>query len=170
MAGDSQGVPGSVFGLWRYPVKSMAGEEISAATVTPRGLLGDRAYALVDRASNRAATLRTWAAALLSYRAQFVTEPTDGTSPPAVRITTPRGAAFISTQPNIDKELSIGFGHDLTLMSAAPSWLLIQFPAGTLGGKPKEATEVPLAGAAPAGAFFDYACVHLIATSTVNYL
>jgi uncharacterized protein YcbX len=58
MAGDSQSIPVSVFGLWRYPVKSMAGEEVSAATVTPRGLLGDRAYALVDRVSNRAATVQ----------------------------------------------------------------------------------------------------------------
>jgi len=170
MADDLLGVPGSVFGLWRYPVKSMAGEEISAAAVTPRGLLGDRAYALVDRASNRAATVRTWAAALLCYRAQFVTEPTDGASPPPVRITTPQGAAFASTQPNVDKELSRRFGHDLILMSAAPSGLLVQFPAGTLSGKLKDATEVPLAGAAPAGAFFDYACIHMIATSTLNHL
>lgn len=57
----------SVEGIWRYPVKSMAGEKISFARATPRGFLGDRAYALVDKASNRAATVRTWAAALFSY-------------------------------------------------------------------------------------------------------
>ena len=34
---------GSVLALWRYPVKSMLGEESSAAEVTERGLAGERA-------------------------------------------------------------------------------------------------------------------------------
>jgi uncharacterized protein len=34
---------GSVVSLWRYPVKSMMGEELNATEVTERGLLGDRA-------------------------------------------------------------------------------------------------------------------------------
>jgi uncharacterized protein YcbX len=40
---------GSVVGLWRYPVKSMMGEELNATEVDVHGLLGDRAHALVDR-------------------------------------------------------------------------------------------------------------------------
>ena len=39
---------GSIGSLWRYPVKSMMGEELNAAEVTERGLRGDRAYALLD--------------------------------------------------------------------------------------------------------------------------
>ncbi len=39
---------GSVASLWRYPVKSMLGEELSGTEVTERGLVGDRAYALMD--------------------------------------------------------------------------------------------------------------------------
>ena len=35
---------GSVVSLWRYPVKSMMGEELNAADGTERGRLGDRAY------------------------------------------------------------------------------------------------------------------------------
>ena len=42
-------VVGSVVCLWRYPVKSMMGEELTASHVTERGLVGDRAYALIDR-------------------------------------------------------------------------------------------------------------------------
>ena len=38
-------VLGSIVSLWRYPVKSMLGEELNAAAVTERGLLGDRAVA-----------------------------------------------------------------------------------------------------------------------------
>ena len=37
-------VVGSVVSLWRYPVKSMMGEELNASVVTERGLFGDRAY------------------------------------------------------------------------------------------------------------------------------
>ena len=47
---------GSVVALWRYPVKSMMGEELNASAVTDRGLLGDRAYALVDRSDGKVAS------------------------------------------------------------------------------------------------------------------
>src|SRR5438094_151859 len=47
---------GSVVSLWRYPVKSMMGEELNATDVTERGLLGDRTYALVDTSDGKAAT------------------------------------------------------------------------------------------------------------------
>ncbi len=46
MANTTQIELSSVVSLWRYPVKSMMGEELNAAEVTDRGLLGDRAYAL----------------------------------------------------------------------------------------------------------------------------
>ena len=49
---------GSVVSLWRYPVKSMMGEELNATDVTERGLLGDRAYALVDTSDGKAATAK----------------------------------------------------------------------------------------------------------------
>jgi uncharacterized protein YcbX len=35
---------GSVVALWRYPVKSMMGEELNSSEVTDRGLLGDRQF------------------------------------------------------------------------------------------------------------------------------
>ena len=40
---------GSVAALWRYPVKSMLGEELNAAEVTERGMLGDRNSPLSTR-------------------------------------------------------------------------------------------------------------------------
>ncbi len=39
---------GLVLSIHRYPVKSMQGEQIDVCEVTERGLLGDRAFALVD--------------------------------------------------------------------------------------------------------------------------
>src|SRR5437899_10141774 len=49
---------GSVVSLWRYPVKSMVGEELNATEVTERGLLGDRSYALVDSSDGKVATAK----------------------------------------------------------------------------------------------------------------
>jgi hypothetical protein len=44
---------GSVVALWRYPVKSMMGEELNSCEVTDRGLLGDRQFAVVDRSTGK---------------------------------------------------------------------------------------------------------------------
>src|SRR5690348_8381947 len=43
----SQPEVGRVAGLWRYPVKSMAGESLEAADVSWHGLAGDRRWAFV---------------------------------------------------------------------------------------------------------------------------
>jgi hypothetical protein len=47
-----------VVSLWRYPVKSMQGEELTEATVTDLGVVGDRQWALVDRGTGLALTAR----------------------------------------------------------------------------------------------------------------
>src|SRR4029453_13466273 len=49
---------GAVGSLWRYPVKSMRGEELSESLIGEQGLLGDRAYALVDGADGKVATAK----------------------------------------------------------------------------------------------------------------
>lgn len=39
--------------VWRYPVKSMAGERLESCMVTDRGLEGDRRWAFIDRSPHR---------------------------------------------------------------------------------------------------------------------
>ena len=54
---EAQGNVGArVVAIWRYPVKSMMGEELNAPEVTEHGLLGDRAYALVDEETGEVAS------------------------------------------------------------------------------------------------------------------
>jgi uncharacterized protein YcbX len=170
MTGTIETDRGVVDSIWRYPVKSMAGEEMTTASVTERGLLGGRAYALVDKASNRVATVRSWAASLLNYQARFVSEPQSGAPAPPVRITAPDGEAFTSDQADLDERLSAVFGRALIVMSTAPPGLRLEFPRGTLGGRHEKDTEAPLAGGAPSGTFFDYGTVHLLASSTLEHL
>jgi uncharacterized protein YcbX len=38
-----------VAALWRYPVKSMLGEQLEQAEVTDSGIVGDRAYTLMHQ-------------------------------------------------------------------------------------------------------------------------
>src|SRR5207249_12214084 len=84
---------GSVVGLWRYPVKSMMGEELNASEVTPRGLLGDRRFAVVDRATGKvggAKNPKKWGN-FFDFPAAYVESPEPGAKIPPVRITPPDG-------------------------------------------------------------------------------
>jgi MOSC domain-containing protein len=158
--------------LWRYPVKSMAGEELNAVDVTASGLRGDRAYALVDSASGKVGSAKSVKrfGELLKYHAKFVTPPeSEGVVPP-VRITLPDGTVLDSEQPDDQVALAAAFGSQVSLRSTAPDGLMLEFAPGTLGGKYAKATEVPVAGAAPRGTLFDYACIHIVTTSALQRL
>ena len=158
--------------LWRYPVKSMAGEELTAVDVTADGLTGDRAYALVDTANGKVGSAKSVKrfGELLKYQARFVKPPQATGRVLPVRITTPDGTIVHSDKPEAAAAFEAAFGPDVALLPSAPPGLMLEFAAGTLGGKYAEATEAPVAGAAPAGRFFDYACVHLVTTATLDRL
>lgn len=55
--------------LWRYPVKSMAGERLDRALLTPDGIAGDRVVHVAD-AGDRIVTART-ASRLLAHRSEL---------------------------------------------------------------------------------------------------
>jgi uncharacterized protein YcbX len=50
---------GTVVSIWQYPVKSMLGEELDSSYVTERGLMGDRAYALIDKETGKVASAKS---------------------------------------------------------------------------------------------------------------
>jgi uncharacterized protein YcbX len=64
----------AVVEIWRYPVKSMAGERLDSCAVTQSGLEGDRRWALIDQSPARAGK---WFnikqhAPLMTYHARLV--------------------------------------------------------------------------------------------------
>ena len=92
--------PGSVVSLWRYPVKSVMGEELNAAEITQRGLLGDRAYALVDSSDGKVATAknpRKWPR-LFDFHATFIEPAHAAAKVPPVRIALPDGTTVTNDQ------------------------------------------------------------------------
>jgi hypothetical protein len=112
---------GSVAALWRYPVKSMQGEELGDAPVTARGILGDRAYAVRDRATGHIASAkhpRKWGA-LFACQAAFVEPPRLGAPLPPVWITLPDGAVVHSAQPDVDRALARAIGRANAAASVA---------------------------------------------------
>src|SRR5580692_8707799 len=92
---------GSVVSLWRYPIKSMMGEELNASYVTERGLLGDRTRALVDQTTGKVASAknpRKWGR-LFDFRASFVDSPRSGGPLPGIGISLPNGTMVMADQP-----------------------------------------------------------------------
>jgi uncharacterized protein len=171
---SSAGGPGSVAALWRYPVKSMLGEEVNAAYVTERGLLGDRQLAVVDPATGKVAGAknpRKWGN-FLDFRAAYVEPPRTGEKLPAVRVMLPDGHVVTSDQPDLPEILSRALGRGVALAAAQPT--------GEPPGATAEEYWPDLEGLdfrdtvtdfdLPAGTFFDAAAVHLLTTATIDRL
>lgn len=161
---------GSVVSLWRYPVKSMLGEELNAVEVTERGLLGDRAYALVDTTTGKVASAknpRKWEK-LFECRGAFLELPRAGQSAPPVRIMLPDGTLVTSEQADLNPILSRLFGREVSLAGAAPTKPSLEEYWPDIEGLAHR--ERVTDEAMPAGTFFDAAPVHVLSTATLDRL
>ena len=115
--GDTVGV---VAALRRFPVKSMQGEHPETVVVGPRGVLGDRALAVVDRDTGEVVVGKTpdLGPRLLRCRASFTSEPVVDRVLPAVAIETPDGRRVRSDSGDVDAALSAYLGRSVGLMAA----------------------------------------------------
>jgi MOSC domain-containing protein len=163
-----------VVGLWRYPVKSMMGEELNAAEVAERGLVGDRQFAVIDPATGKVAGAknpRKWGN-FFDFRAAYVEPPKARAKLPAVRLTLPDGTVVTSDRPDLAQILSKALGRQVAFAEA-------QHGEASTGATAEEywpdiagldhrdtVTEWEL----PAGTFFDLAVVHLLTTATIERL
>lgn len=97
---------GRVVGLWRYPVKAMAGETLADAEVSWHGLAGDRRWAFVRPGVERSGfpwlTLRE-RPELAHYRPRFVDPARPDESSTLVR--TPSGTELDVVDPTLGAEL-----------------------------------------------------------------
>ena len=183
MSGVAQTGLGSIVSLWRYPVKSMMGEELNASEVTTHGLLGDRAYALVDRSNERVASAknpRKWPQ-LFDFRAAFVDTPQTGAPLPPVRLTLPDGTVVSSAQSDLHMLLGTVLRREVTF-NAAERGPLAEGASSRPDRGPATAEEYwpDMEGldyrdtvtdfALPEGTFFDCAVVHVLTTATLDRL
>lgn len=100
--------------MWRYPVKSMRGEQLERADVHAHyGLAGDRGWAVRDEAVGEIRSAKR-IPALLQFAARYVDEPV-GARTPTVEITLPDGTRVRSDDPDVHAALSAALGHHVTL-------------------------------------------------------
>ena len=126
---------GRVAGLWRYPVKSMAPEELDSAEVSWHGLTGDRRWAFIRAGQVRSGfpwlTLRE-RPELAHYRPRFA-QP-DRPNASLVLVGTPAAAEFDVADPALAAELGTGvrvIKQDRGIFDTMPlSLLTIQALAG----------------------------------------
>jgi uncharacterized protein YcbX len=161
----------------------MLGEELNAAEVTERGLLGDRAYALVDRSDGKVASAknpRKWPQ-LFDFRATFVDPPRPGAPVPAVRITLPDGTVVTSEQRDLNQVLSRALNREVTLDATERGQREVVESTFPNPWTPKAEEYWPdMEGLdyrdtvtdfdLPEGTFFDAAVVHLLTTATLDRL
>lgn len=176
-----------VAALFRYPVKSMQGEQIDAATVTDGGVVGDRAYAVVDAADGKVASAKNPAkwAALLACQARFGGEPQLGAPLPVVVITLPDGSEVASDDPAVHQAISDVAGREARLTSVPLDAPVLEEVWPDIDGlaptdfiestrvDENEAGEVvsgiPMGLLAP-GSFMDLSPLHLLTTATLERL
>ena len=178
---------GTVKTLSRFPVKSMQGEKLASAEVTTNGIVGDRAYALVETETGKVLSGKTprLGPQLLSCRAEFVEAPESGAEPPPVRITLPDGTAVTSDARNANATISGFLGREVTLQRSAPENFTIDHhhpdvegadPAGlrdtTTESKLGAAffAQAGMASPIPVGSFFDLFPASVLTTSTLARL
>src|SRR5438477_439770 len=161
---------GSVVSLWQYPVKSMMGEELNAAEITQRGLLGDRAYALVDSSDGKVATAknpRKWPR-LFDFRATFDAPAPTGAKAPRVRITLPDGTMVTNEQGDLNRILSKALNREVTLDAPQRGAVKAEEYWPDMEGLDHRETVTDFT--LPEETFFDCAVVHLLTTATLDRL
>jgi uncharacterized protein YcbX len=168
-----QDLVGTVQALWRYPVKSMLGDSPGQLDVDPRGIRGDRAYALWDHASGRVASAknpRLWRG-LLAYRARFREEPAPGAPLPPVLIGPREGdgsAGICSGEDDVDAFFSELFGRRVSLLDSPPEGASLDQYWPPVEGRAFQ--DVTNALELPEGTFFDACPIHAITTATLERL
>ena len=161
---------GNVVSIWRYPVKSMMGEELNSSYVTERGLIGDRVYAIIDQQTGKVASAKNpgkWGK-LFDFRAAFIDSPQTVENIPPVRITLPDGSQIFSNHDEIDRTLSKVLGREVSVMKASLEKPSYEEYWPDIEGLAQR--EIVTDEAMPPQTFFDVAVIHLLTTSTIDRL
>jgi len=160
---------GTIGSLWRYPIKSMLGEELNATMFADGCVLGDRQYALVDPSTSKVASAknpRKWPR-LFEFRAAFMESPQIGADLPPIRVMLPDGTTITTKQPDFAAIMSQTLEREVSLSRAstqsAPS--LEEYWPEVEG---LTYNDVVTDEAMPEQTFFDLAPIHILTTATID--
>lgn len=142
---------------WRYPVKSMLGEQLDEVKVDPNGVEGDRRRAVVDAESGVSLSAKRYSD-LLRCRAW--------TNCDGVMIGLPDGSQLVADSPEASDGLSNLLGRRVTVRTAGPGHTVRhEFPTDLAVGEGEAFIWEP-----GLDAYFDRAPLHLITTATLAEL
>jgi uncharacterized protein len=110
---------GTVRGMWRYPVKSMAGERLEQSDIGWQGLRGDRGWAVRSEETGEIHNAKRFPR--LMQCAATYREPPTGDRIPHVDITFPDGATIGSDSPALAARLSELMGRRVALHPVRPA-------------------------------------------------
>ncbi|MXV79515.1 MAG: MOSC domain-containing protein [Chloroflexi bacterium] len=181
---------GTVTQLWRYPVKSMAGEQLSAAEIDQNGVAGDRGWAVREIEADVTRNAREMPK-LLQFASAYAESPSFDQRSPAVTITTPDNLQVQSADENRDQQLSEILGRPVMLTPLHPAddlawYARAQIPEGVdpmqalrqLMGMQEDDPLPDFSGlppdlqnfSSPPGTYFDCYPIHIMTTSSLNTL
>jgi uncharacterized protein YcbX len=159
-------MPITVSRLYRYPVKSMLGEDLEAVAVDGRGVVGDRAYAVMDPAENRAGSAKIPHKWKRLYEFSAMYPPGDDTTLPPPLILFPGGTPATAIDADLDARLSQALGKPVQFVSQKPEDLKLEAVKPGLDAVDlKETVDFPLVNP-----FFDFAALHLVTSATLAHL
>lgn len=140
----------SVGRLWRYPVKSMLGEEVAELQLRPSGVVGDRAYGFVDAQTGKLVSAKRAKSfgALLNCRARFLSAATEDRPSPPIEVTFPDGSSVRDDDAELARRACELLGREVRLVATASEG----------------------AGLTAPGAMLDLAGLHILAVSTLRTL
>jgi MOSC domain-containing protein len=168
---------GRVAALWRYPVKSMLGEQTAALEITARGAAGDRAWALREVATRQIASAKKFPR-LFDFRAAYEQEPS-AADIPRVLVRLPGGEIIHADAAGASEAISAALGRKVTLekSDSARAERAGVDPRTVFGDVPVEsinpeftAQTLPDSYGLARGTFFDSAPIHVLASSTLRHL
>lgn len=162
----------SLAALWRYPVKSMMGEELNSTILTHNGVLGDRSYGLLDVETGKIASAKNpkkWPE-IFSFHARYIEAPVLDREMPPVWITLPDGNIIRSDQADAEQLLSAALKRSVHLRNKAAQHASLEQYWPEYEGENAEISDETISLAAAEGSFFDYASVHILTTASLTQL
>src|SRR2546423_10855070 len=146
------------------------GVGLTPSPAGPRGLLGDRALALIDRETGKVVSAknpRKWAR-LFDFRSAYAEPPEPDRELPPVNITFPDGTIASSSRRDIDSLLSSALQREVTLSAQPPERPTLEEDWPDIEGLVHRETVTD--EGIPQGNFFDLGVLHILTTATIDQL
>src|SRR5688500_872085 len=146
---------GTVAQVWRYPVKSLQGEQVERLEIGPGGAKGDRTLAIVDPAAGKVLSAKRYADLLMA------SARLDGDE---VIVTLPDGSELQASDPGVHAALSTWLDRDVRL---EPPPFAGPLPMEMYTGMSDEDTPL-FEWTGPPGKWVDLADAHWLTTASLT--